>query len=253
MTNRQETTMRHTALTLAIDVGASGLKAGVLDGGGNLIEPKARVKTPRPGTPDAVLNSLLALVHPMGKFDRVSVGFPGVVRGGRVMTAPNLANAAWRDYPLADTLADRLGKPVRVLNDATVHGLGVITRSGVECVVTLGTGFGFALFDEGRLTPHLELAHHPIRTDKDYDQYVGDAALKSIGRRQWNKRLRYALTCVRNLTGYDQLHIGGGNARYIKLELDHNVRIVPNEAGITGGVRLWDPLLDASFNAGDSL
>ena len=167
--------------------------------------PQAHVETPPHGTPAQVLEALLGLVHPMGAFDRISVGFPGVVRAGHVMTAPNLANDAWRDYPLASVLTDHLGKPVRLLNDATVHGLGVIARTGLECVITLGTGFGFALFDKGRLTPHLELAHHPIRTDTDYDQYVGDAALKSIGRKRWNKRVGRALTCVRNLTLYDTL------------------------------------------------
>lgn len=237
-------------LTLAIDIGGTGLKAGVLDAGGTVIEPHLRVDTPKKGTPDAVLEALFGLIQQLGAFDRISVGFPGVVRANHVMTAPNLGNAAWRDYPLGGVLTDRLGKPVRMLNDATVHGLGVITRSGVECVITLGTGFGFALFDNGRLTPHLELAHHPIRTDKDYDQYIGDAALKKIGRKRWNKRVEFALTCVRGLTGYDQLHIGGGNARNIRLELEQNVRIVSNEAGITGGVRLWDPQLDAAFAVG---
>jgi polyphosphate glucokinase len=165
------------------------------------------------------------------------------------MTAPNLGNESWRDYPLASVLTDRLGKPVRMLNDATVHGLGVIDGSGLECVIVLGTGFGFALFDGGRLTPHLELAHHPIHNDKDYDQYIGDAALKAIGRKRWNRRLAYALTCVRNLTGYDVLFIGGGNARNIRLTLEQNVRIVSNDAGITGGVRLWDPRLDPAFTS----
>jgi polyphosphate glucokinase len=234
-------------LTLAIDIGGTGLKAGVLDEVGNLVSPHARVDTPRHGTPDQVLPALLELIQPLGAFDRISVGFPGVVRAGHVMTAPNFDNDAWRDYPLAAVLTDRLGKPVRMLNDATVQGLGVIKRTGLECVVTLGTGFGFALFDNGGLTPHLELAHHPIRTGKDYDQYVGDAAFKAIGRRRWNKRLNRALTCVRNLTNYDWLHIGGGNARNVRLELEQNVRIVSNEAGITGGVRLWDPLLDPAF------
>ena len=144
----------------------------------------------------------------------------------------------------------RLGKPVRMLNDATVHGLGVISRSGLECVITLGTGLGFALFDNGRLTPHLELSHHPIRTGKDYDQYVGDAALRAIGRKRWNRRLSRALDCVRDLTLYDRLYIGGGNSRHIRLELDQNVRIVSNEAGVTGGVRLWDAQLDQAFAAG---
>ncbi len=242
--------MDQEPLTLAIDIGATGLKAGVLDAGGALVVPHARVETPKQGKPDQVVDALFGLIQPMGAFDRISVGFPGVVRAGHVMTAPNLGNDAWRDYPLAGVLTDRLGKPVRMLNDATVHGLGVIARTGLECVIVLGTGFGFALFDNGRLTPHLELAHHPIRTDKDYDQYIGDAALKTIGRKRWNKRLARALTCVRNLTLYDLLYIGGGNARHIRLELEQNIRIVPNEAGITGGVRLWDPRLDAAFTSG---
>jgi len=237
-------------LTLAIDIGATGLKAGILDAAGNLVVPHAHVETPKHGTPDKVLEALFGLIHPLGAFDRISVGFPGAVRAGHVMTAPNLDNAAWRDYPLAAVLTDQLGKPVRMLNDATVHGLGVIARTGLECVIVLGTGFGFALFDGGHLTPHLELAHHPIRTDTDYDQYVGDAALKSIGRKRWNKRLGRALGCVRTLTLYDTLHIGGGNARHIRLELEQNIRIVPNEAGITGGVRLWDKQLDAAFTSG---
>jgi polyphosphate glucokinase len=242
--------MASEPLTLAIDIGATGLKAGILDAAGNLVVPHARVETPPRGTPDQVLEALLGLVQPLGTFDRISVGFPGVVRAGHVVTAPNLANEAWHDYPLASVLTDRLGQPVRLLNDATVHGLGVIARTGLECVITLGTGFGFALFDRGRLTPHLELAHHPIRTDTDYDQYVGDAALKSIGRKRWNKRVGRALTCVRNLTLYDILYIGGGNARHIRLELEQNVHIVPNDAGLTGGVRLWDQQLDADFSAG---
>jgi polyphosphate glucokinase len=165
------------------------------------------------------------------------------------MTAPNLANEAWHDYPLASVLGERFGKPVRMLNDATVHGLGVIEGSGLECMISLGTGFGFALFEDGRLTPHLELAHHPLHNGKDYDRYVGDAALKSVGRKRWNKRLAFALTCLKNLTGYDVLFIGGGNARHIKLTLDTNIRIVSNDAGLTGGVRLWDARLDNAFNS----
>jgi polyphosphate glucokinase len=241
--------MNRGKLTLAIDIGGTGLKAGVLDAEGNLVAPHARVETPPHGTPDQVLEALIGLVQPLGAFDRISVGFPGVVRRGHVLTAPNLGTENWRDYPLASALTDRLGKPVRMLNDATVHGLGVIQGTGIECVITLGTGFGFALFDNGGLTPHLELAHHPIRTGKDYDQYVGEAALEAIGRKRWNRRLTRALACVRDLTFYDILYIGGGNARQIRLTLDDNMHVVSNDAGITGGVRLWDRRLDADFAA----
>jgi polyphosphate glucokinase len=244
-----EIEMQNGPLTLALDIGGTGLKAGILDAGGTLVVPHARVDTPKKGTPPDLVEALVGLIKPLGSFDRVSVGFPGVVRGGHVMTAPNLGNESWHDYPLAPVLKDRLGKPVRMLNDASVHGLGVIKGSGVECVITLGTGFGFSLFDNGHLAPHLELSHHPIHDDKDYDQYIGEAALKSIGPKRWNKRLAHALSCVRTLTYYDALFIGGGNARHLKIPLEQNVQIVPNDAGITGGVRLWDPKLDPAFAA----
>ncbi len=238
-----------TLRTLAIDIGATGLKAAVLDADGALIEPRVRVDTPKEGTPEAVVEALLALVQPLGNFDRISVGFPGVVRMGQVLTAPNLANAAWRHHPLTAVLAERLGKPARMLNDATVHGLGVIAGKGVECVITLGTGMGFALFEDGRLTPHLELSHHPLRKGRDYDAYIGDRERRRIGRKRWNTRLAFALTCIRGLTNHDVLLIGGGNTRYIRLELAPDVRIVSNDAGLTGGVRLWDKRLEPAFTA----
>ena len=234
-------------LTLAIDIGGTGLKAAVLDPQGQLVSPRARIDTPKKPGPKTVVDALAELVRPLGGFDRISIGFPGVVRAGKVLTAPNLGTAPWAGFPLAAALMDALGKPARMLNDATVHGLGAIEHRGLECVVTLGTGFGFALFDSGRLTPHLELAHHPVHDGKDYDRYVGDAAFRKLGRKRWNKRVAFALTCVRDLTGYDTLHIGGGNARHIRIELAPNIRIVPNDAGLTGGVRLWDPALDRAF------
>ena len=61
----------------------------------------ARADTPHPATPDAVINVLDQLVSPLGQFQRISIGFPGVVRGGRVLTAPNLDTEAWHDFPLA--------------------------------------------------------------------------------------------------------------------------------------------------------
>lgn len=237
--------------TLAIDIGATGLKAAVLDAAGALTAPRARVDTPKEGTPEAVVEALLGLVRPLGTFDRISIAFPGVVRAGQVLTAPNLANAAWRHYALTAVLAERLGKPARMLNDATVHGLGVIAGKGLECVITLGTGMGFALFEDGHLTPHLELSHHPLRKGRDYDAYIGDRERGRIGRKRWNERLAFALTCIRGLTSHDALFIGGGNTRHIRLDLAPDIRIVSNDAGLTGGARLWDKRLEPAFTTGE--
>ena len=240
-------------LTLAIDVGGSHLKASVLAASGEMIEAPDRIDTPHPATPDAVVAGLLGIVRQLGAFDRVSVGFPGVVRGGRVITAPNLGTEAWHDYALADTLGQKLGKPVRMLNDATVQGLGVITGRGLECVITLGTGMGFALFDRRYPAPHLELSQHPVHKALTYDQWIGNAALHDAGAKRWNRRVRKAIGFISTLVCYDTLAIGGGNAKRIDFPLPDGVRIVPNEAGITGGIRLWDPLLDPLFAADETV
>lgn len=234
-------------LTLAIDIGGTRLKAGVLDPSGVVVAGPGRVDTPRPASPDATLAALAGVIAPLGPFHRISAGFPGVVRHGVVYTAPNLGTPAWHGFPLARELSRRLGRPVRLLNDASVQGLGVITGTGLECVVTLGTGFGFALFEDGRLAPHLELGQHPVRGRRTYDRYLGTATLARVGRKRWNRRLRRAIGFLETLVTYDALYIGGGNAKHIAFRLPSNARVVSNAAGITGGVRLWDPLLDPAF------
>jgi polyphosphate glucokinase len=238
---------KHGALTLAIDIGGSHLKAGLLDHEGAMVAGPNRVDTPPSPFPQVVVDALVGLALPLGKFDRISVGFPGVVRQGQVLTAPNLGTEQWRHFPLAASLTDKLGKPARMLNDAEVQGLGVISRKGLECVITLGTGMGFALFQDGRPAPHLELSQHPLHKGKTYDQFIGAAALREVGKPQWNRRLRRVLAAITTLVGFDTLLIGGGNAKYIQIELAGNISLVGNEAGITGGVRLWDKTLDPVF------
>ena len=234
-------------LTLAIDIGGTRLKGGTLAETGAMVAGPVRVDTPHPATPTAVVDALVTLVEPLRPFDRISVGFPGVVRHGMVITAPNLGTPAWQGSRLAAELSKRLGKPVRLLNDASVQGLGVVAGRGLECVITLGTGMGFALFQDGRLLPHLELSQHPARKGKTYDEYIGAAALREVGRQRWNRRVQRAIAQIETLVTYDTLYIGGGNAKAISFETPRNVQIVSNQAGITGGIRLWDKLLDEAF------
>ncbi len=234
-------------LTFAIDIGGSHLKAAVLNASGKMSADPVRVKTPKPATPEAVVAALTSLSRRLGQFDRVSIGFPGVVRADFVLTAPNLATKEWHGFKLGAVLAEALGKPVRILNDASIQGLGVITGRGLECVLTMGTGMGFALFQDGQIAPHLELSQHPIRNRKTYDEYVGEAALEVVGRRRWNKRVRNIIGILETVITYDTLYIGGGNAELIEPPLPANAKIVSNIAGITGGVRLWDGRMDHAF------
>lgn len=237
-------------LTLALDIGGTGLKAGLLDADGALVGQRARVLTPHPAPPDAVMPALIGLAHCLGGFERVSVGFPGVVRGGKVLTAPNLGTELWAGFDLARALEQRLGRPVRLLNDATVLGLGVITGRGLECVITLGTGFGFALYLDGRLAPHLELSQHVIRGNKTYDEYLGVHALERVGKKRWRVRVQKMLVQLRLLVNWDTLYIGGGDARLVNFELPADVKLVSNDGGLTGGIKLWDPRLDEGFSVG---
>lgn len=234
------------ALTLAIDIGGSHVKASVLDVAGGMRAPEARLATPRDPTPHAVLDVIAMLARELPSYDRVSAGFPGYILGGRVHTAPNLGARGWDGFPLAQALAERLRKPARVLNDADVQGLGAIGGEGLECVLTLGTGVGSALFKDGCLLPHLELGQHPIWKRKTYDQYLGNATLEKKGREKWNRRLERAISIVHKLVNYDMLHLGGGNTDAIDFKLPANVKLASNLCGITGGIKLWDKMLDES-------
>jgi polyphosphate glucokinase len=211
--------------TLTIDIGGTGLKASVLDASGVMLTDRARIATTYPVAPSEMIAQLAALVAPLPAFDRISVGFPGVVRNGHVLTAPHFVTvggpgtkvdrslvAKWTGFDLAAGLAQQLAKSCRVLNDADLQALDVVKGSGVEVVITLGTGFGTAFAAGGRLGSHLELSQHPFRKGETYDEQLGDAARKRVGNQKWNRRLKGAIATLDTLFTFDHLYIGGGNA-----------------------------------------
>jgi polyphosphate glucokinase len=235
----------HGPHTLAIDIGGTGLKASVLDADGAMTTERVRVDTPHPCSPKLLVDALVGLARDLqGKgqrWDRVSVGFPGLIRHGIIHTAPNLGTQAFAGFNLAKALEEKLGAPVRAVNDADMQGLAAIKGEGVEFVITLGTGFGTALFNDGRLQVHLEVAHLPFRKGETYDQQLGDRARKAIGTKKWLKRVHEAIAHMYTLTHFDHLAIGGGNAKHLEGEkLAKNISLVDNSAGILGGIRLWD-------------
>lgn len=224
--------------TLSIDIGGSGIKAMVLSADGTPLTERNRVDTPQPAKPEPVIAAIIEIAASKGNFDRVSVGFPGVVRKGVIGTAANL-DRDWINFDLGTTLEEKLGKPVRVANDADIQGLGAISGQGVELVITLGTGFGSALFLNGKLMPNLELGHHQFRKGETYEEELGRASYDKIGKRRWNSRLEKAIASLESTFNYDYLYIGGGNANKITFELPPNVKTVPNVSGILGGIALW--------------
>jgi polyphosphate glucokinase len=224
-------------ITLAIDIGGSGLKAMLLDAVGKPVSERERVLTPPVPAPKPVLDGLDQLQKLLPKFDRVSVGFPGVIKHGTTFTAANL-HSGWVGFPLQEELEKRWKKPVRVANDAAVQGYGAVQGEGVELTLTLGTGMGSALFTEGRLCPGLELGHHPWRKHT-YEDYLGRRGLDKYGKQKWNELLQDAIQQTAATFNWDHLYIGGGNTKKIEFTPGKNVHIVSNETGLLGGVALW--------------
>ena len=225
--------------TLSVDIGGSHVKASVLSARGTMIHERVRAETPNDLTPNRLVKIIVDLTEQLPRYDRVSVGFPGVVRGGVILTAANLGDEKFARFNLERALTRALEAPVRVCNDADMQGFAAIRGDGVEMVITLGTGFGSSLFEDGRLGPHIELAHHPFHHDHTYEDELGDAALKRVGRSVWNRRLSLAIHTLRALTRFDHLYIGGGNSRNVRLKLPSDISVVDNKAGIIGGIRLW--------------
>ena len=224
--------------TLAIDIGGTGIKSMVLDEAGNPLTERVRTETPQPAIPSAVVDVIAEQINHHGEFDRVSVGFPGVVHNGVIATAANL-DRSWVGFDLASTLEKRTGRPTRVINDADVQGYAVIEGSGVELVLTLGTGLGSALYVDGHLVPNIELAHHPFSKGRTYEECVGVKALKKNGRKRWRKDVRRMIEQLEKIINYRQLYVGGGNAKKLDGELPANVSIIDNTAGLIGGIALW--------------
>ena len=215
--------------TLVVDVGGSGIKATLLNDLGKSVSERLRRESPASGMPGAVMDTIIALANELEPFDRVSVGFPGVVINGIVKQAPNLAKE-WQGFNIAELLHARLKKPIRVANDADVQGFGAISGTGVELVVTLGTGVGTSLFVDGRLVPNLEIGRNKLR----------NSALQKVGKKRWNKRLIRFIQRLDEIFHFTKLYVGGGNSKEVDVALlPANVTIISNLNGLNGGIALW--------------
>jgi polyphosphate glucokinase len=240
--------------TLAVDCGGTGIKATVLDLAGTPLQPRAKVTTPYPCPPGTLVQTVVDLAATIDEgYERASVGFPGMVRHGVVRATPHFVTESgpfteprpdlvreWAGYDVRAALEAALGCPTRVLNDAEVAGLAVITAAGFEAMFTLGTGFGCGLFEDGRVLPKIEMSLAPFRDGETYDQQLGHHARDALGVDVWNERVSTAITTLRPVLWWDRLFIGGGAAKYITRDLGRDVTIVTNQSGLLGGVRLWD-------------
>ena len=224
---------------LCIDIGGSHIKATVVNYDGNFLQKYEREKTPSPPSPEKVVKLILEIANRFPQYDKVTAGFPGFVKNGVVKTAPKLGNDIWKDFDLKGQLQDHLKKPTLVINDADLQGLSLAEGKGVEMLITLGTGSGSAIMNDGLLMPHLEMSQHPVTKKKNYNDYVSASALEKVGKKKWNKRMKRVIKILRVVFNFDHLYISGGSAKLINFKLDDDITIIDNREGIKGGMVLW--------------
>lgn len=226
-------------VTLAIDVGGSHVKAALLGATGHLVSDRLRIDTPDPLTPKRLLDTLVEIAQSLDAHDRVSVGINGLVHAGRIYAIPVTTDPDFRGFDLVGRFRRRIRRPVRVLNDAQMHGLGFIRGRGVEMAITLGTGLGSSLFIDGKLGPHVQFLAAAGGEDVKGGDY-GDLALEALGRKKWSHRVERLIDLLRRLTNFDHLYVGGGNASKLKLDLPRDVSRGDNSAALLGAVRMWE-------------
>jgi len=246
-------------ITLAVDCGGTGIKASVFDKNGKVLIDFPYLKTPYPLSPNLLTDIIKNFVFADSRINRVTVGLPGMIRSGKIVFIPHYINKrgprtaldphlkkAWHGFDLQSTLEKKLKLPILVLNDAEVHAAAVVTGDGLETVLTFGTGLGCAMFNDGKIAPHLELSHATIRYGKTIDAWIGEISRRRMGNQLWSRRVKALIEELYPMILWDKLYIGGGNAQRISRSalksFDYKVKIIPNSAGVAGGVKAWDLL-----------
>jgi Transcriptional regulator/sugar kinase len=243
-------------ITLCIDCGGGGIKGSVFDEHGNQQGQALRKTTPYPLPPHLLVDVASDLANELPQATRVTLGMPGMIRHGRVIQTPHYITKdgprskvlpelerQWRNFNMQSALEEALGLPTLVLNDAEVAGAGVVTGTGLEMIITLGTGLGNAVFDDGVLAPHQEVSQGFLRWGLTYDDYIGEHERLRLGDAHWSRRARRVVDSLRPVFVWDRLYLGGGNSSRITAvnlaKMGEDITIVPNRAGTFGGVRAW--------------
>ncbi|MDX3851622.1 polyphosphate--glucose phosphotransferase [Streptomyces sp. AK02-01A] len=232
-----------------VDIGGSGIKGAPVDlERGDLVEPRHKVLTPHPATPESVADGVVEVVRHFGWSGPVGITFPGVVTGSVIRTAANV-DKAWIDVDAGQVLGDRLNLRATVLNDADAAGVAEMAfgagrgRKGTVFLLTFGTGIGSALFIDGKLVPNTELGHlelHGHDAEKHASTKVKED--EDLSWHHWAHRVQKYLAHVEMLFSPELFIIGGGVSRkadkFLPLIEGIKADVVPaelqNNAGIVG-------------------
>jgi polyphosphate glucokinase len=182
-------------------------------------------------TPAQMVKAVKALTADW-TYDRVTIGFPGPVRRGRITAEPTHLGRGWMrcDFKRA------FGHPVKLINDAAMQAFGSY-RGGSLLFLGLGTGLGSALIVDGVICP-MELAHLPYKKGGTYEDYVGLRGLERAGKRKWRRNVFDVVTRLKAALQADDLVLGGGNVKQLD-DLPAGARLGNNDNAFKGGYRLW--------------
>jgi len=233
---------------LGVDIGGSGIKGAPIDlKTGKLKTERRRIETPQPATPKAVSKTLAKLVEHFEWTDSIGCGFPAVIQNGVVTTASNI-DEKWIGTNAEKLFSKTSGCTVNVVNDADAAGLAEVKfgagkdNNGVVLLITIGTGLGSALFNNGELVPNTEFGHVLIH-DKLAEDYAADSVRKAedLSWKKWGKRFNKYLQHMEHLLSPNLIILGGGASK--KMDrfgkyLHTRANVVPakllNEAGAIG-------------------
>ena len=221
---------------LAIDVGGTHVKLLVTGAS----EPR-KFKSGSKLTPDEMVKQVKELAADWS-YSAISIGFPGLVVHGRIAAEPQNLGSGWAGFDFSQAF----GHPVRIINDAAMQALGSY-HGGRMLFLGLGTGLGSAMIVNGRLEP-MELAHLPYRKGRTYEDYVGAAGLKRLGKKKWRKHVWAAVELLRAALEPDEVVVGGGNAKRLH-HFPEGVRQGDNADAFPGGFRLWQEPSAAPYAA----
>lgn len=241
---------------LGIDVGGSGIKGALVDlDKGDFSTKRKKILTPKPATPEAVIDVVAQLVEhfsdDLPKHAAVGVTVPAVVQHGLVRSAANI-DPTWIDFEGEKALESRLGRDVVLVNDADAAGYAELLygaakdEDGLVILTTLGTGIGSAILYRNMLVPNSELGHLEI-DGKDAEKEAASSVKDALGLtyEQYVPRLQRYYSVVEALFSPDLFVVGGGISRdsdqflpFLKLRTPIIPAKLENRAGIIGAARL---------------
>lgn len=212
---------------LVVDVGGTNVKI--------LASGQDEVRKIPSGTALSAKQMAKAVLHAARdwEYDRVTIGYPGPVVGGKIVAEPKNLGRGWVGFDFEK----EFGKPVKLINDAAMQALGS-HQGGRMLFLGLGTGLGSALIINKVIAP-LELAHLPYKKDHTFEDYVGERGRKRLGRKKWERAVADVVTRLRNALIVDSVVLGGGNVKRLT-RLPPGCRQGNNKNAFIGGFRLWE-------------